>query len=66
MCSGGSSYDPAPPTAPPDVLDQEAPEEATKRKTTTQRKATGTKVFRTLGIGSGTVKGSTRSGGLNI
>lgn len=69
MCVGGSSPsipDPAPPVAPPDVLEQEAPEEAKKKKSKIKRAASGTKALRTLSIGSGTVNSSTRSGGLNI
>ncbi len=68
MCllSNSDTPEPPPPVAPPDVLDQDAPDMARKRKTAAQRGASGTKRLRTLALGSGTVNGSTRSGGLNI
>ena len=70
MCFGGSSKtpEPAPPVSPPAVLEQEAPEEAKKKKSKTVRKASGTKDLRTssLSIGSGTESSATRSGGINI
>lgn len=59
--------EPAPPVAPPDILDQEAPDTAKKKTSQVKRAASGTKSFRSsLSIGSGTVAGPTRSGGLNI
>jgi len=69
MCFGGQvqQKDPAPPPAPPPVLDQSAPDRVSRSDNSNTRK--GTKAYRTsadLSINSGRVPSATRSGGLGI
>jgi len=69
MCFGGAKAPPPPPTPPPPppVLDQEAPDtSAPKQADMMDRRAGGTKRYRTSGLGIDSSPGSTASGGLSI
>ena len=70
MCMGSSPSPPPPPPAPPPpppVLDQEAPKTAAPSMAETeQRRASGTKRYRTSGLGIDGGNTSTPTGGLGI